>query len=407
MRTATLVLEHAQLHVIPDRGAAQTLAWEPQHPEWVSDAVVSLLQDSGGVPTSLVLVVGLAFLEAAQPALPPVASDVQHRMLLADHERFFVTDGPLAVVVDGAWAFACEATTMRDWWESFNAIATVRAVMALPTAIRLCGLTGTWAVPCGPGESGLVTVSSRGITDVRRSRTTNSARADHIASAGADAAASTASGATTGAAMPLDVPTCGRLLGTRDGVSLTDQLLDATLKARLVSQGRARHWRAAALVATGVLLFAWALSVRQARTIAALRVEHARLEALSSAPRAAQLRMVAAQQEQIILDAATGDADALASPLGALARIGAIVPADAFVQRLEWNGERWRIDGSAVDAARLVPLLDADSAIVDVQSLAPSTRFMDGGRPRNSFSIGFRFSGTPSAPMGAGSGHTP
>lgn len=395
MRTATLVLEHDQLHVVSDRGTMHTLAWEPLHPERVSDAVSSLLQTNGGLPKSLVLVVGLAFLEAALPGLPPVSPDVRQRMLLADPQRFFVADGAVAVAIDGTWAFACDSAMLQRWWQAFSAVASIRAVLALPTAVRMLGLTGAWTVPSAPGETGAIAVSSQGIADVRRARGSTAKQVD------------TAAGKAAGKATPLDLAACARLLNTGATIALDDQLLDAALRERLAGRDRARFWRAATLAATGALLLAWALSFRQARTIAALETEQARLETLSHAPRAAQSRLMSALQEQGILDESARETDAHTSLPAALARLGAIVPGDAFVQRLEWNGQRWRIDGSASDASRLLPLLDADSAIADVQSLAPSTRFMDGGRPRSSFSIGFRMSGTPVVATNAIEGATP
>jgi hypothetical protein len=50
----------------------------------------------------------------------------------------------------------------------------------------------------------------------------------------------------------------------------------------------------------------------------------------------------------------------------------------------------WRIDGSALDAPRIVPLLDSSPAFDDVRIVAASTRFLDRGQQRESFSIAFR-----------------
>ena len=78
------------------------------------------------------------------------------------------------------------------------------------------------------------------------------------------------------------------------------------------------------------------------------------------------------------------------TPSAILARLGALLPKDAFVQRLDWDGNAWRIDGSASDAPRIVPLLDADAYFSDVRIVAASTRFLDAGKQRESFSIAFR-----------------
>jgi len=70
------------------------------------------------------------------------------------------------------------------------------------------------------------------------------------------------------------------------------------------------------------------------------------------------------------------------------------------MQRLEWNGSEWRIDGSANDAAVLVPLLDADAQFVGVRAAAPSTRYLENGRSRSSFSIVFQTAGDSVAVRG-------
>ena len=103
-----------------------------------------------------------------------------------------------------------------------------------------------------------------------------------------------------------------------------------------------------------------------------------------------------AQGEQTAIAAADRGAARADAPPAVLARLGAVLPRDAFMQRLEWTGTEWRIDGSANDAAALVPLLDADAAFVNVRAAAPSTRYLENGRPRSSFSIVFQ---TTSAPL--------
>ncbi|HEY0930616.1 MAG TPA: PilN domain-containing protein [Gemmatimonas sp.] len=387
MPAATLMLEQDRVVILPVTGATRTVSWEPHHPERVIEAVSAVLRADGGAPKSLTLLIGLAFLEAARPELPPVGDDVRQRMVAADHERFFVLVGPVAASVDGAWAFACEATLVQRWWDAFGTIAPVGAVMALPSAVRMAGLRGTWRVPTAAGEIGTIVVSAAGIGEVRRSRAAQETRADERA--------------------PLDVAACARVLGTRGAVTLANQLLDAELRSRLVRRDRSRRWRAGAMVAAALLFCVWAMSYRQARMITALETQRAQLEAQAGGPRAAQSRLMSALLEQRILDDASRASRTGSSPLTVLSALGRLVPPDAFVQRLEWNGERWRIDGSAADVSRLVPLLDADPAIVDVQSLAPSTRFMDGGRARSSFSLGFRVTPNTDATTPAATGATP
>ena len=61
-----------------------------------------------------------------------------------------------------------------------------------------------------------------------------------------------------------------------------------------------------------------------------------------------------------------------------------------FVQRLDWDGTVWRIEGSAANAPAIVPMLDSDALFSDVRIVAATTRFLDMGRQRESFSISFQ-----------------
>ncbi|MBY0492250.1 MAG: PilN domain-containing protein, partial [Gemmatimonadaceae bacterium] len=108
---------------------------------------------------------------------------------------------------------------------------------------------------------------------------------------------------------------------------------------------------------------------------------------------AAQARLLRADRESALLQRANADAAHPGAPSLVIARLGALLPPSAFVQHLEWDGRQWKIDGSAIDAAGLVPRLDAVPVFEQVRSLAPSTRFLDGGTPRSSFSIGFAVRG--------------
>ena len=118
-----------------------------------------------------------------------------------------------------------------------------------------------------------------------------------------------------------------------------------------------------------------------------------RLTQLSSDAAPAQraaLRLDRALAEQQLLGVADSLNSAGTTPSAMLARLGVLLPRDAFVQRLDWDGNAWRIDGSAADAPRIVPLLDADAHFSDVRIVAASTRFLDAGKQRESFSIAFR-----------------
>lgn len=386
-RRAVLVLESHRVQVVHDTGARSTheVSWNPDAPADIVEAVRDILTQSGGVPRELTLIVGLGFLEPVRHDLPSVPASVRHRMLRADRDRFFVCEGDVATALDGDWACATDAARLRRWWDAFERIAPIHAVLTLPSAVRMAGLVGTWRTEAGRDEGGLVVVDGSGLAEIRRSRLAST----HPASTGGHRAARAADALPA----PLDVQALARIIAGRSNIPAADQLLDTTLGLRLERRERRRLWRSALLAAVALLALGWAANQRQSRTLIALEAEQARLETAGAPPRAAQQRLFRALDERRILDASARAAHAADAPMAVLARLGTLIPADAFVQRLEWDGTRWRIDGSAINASRLVPLLDADSVIDDVQSLAPSTRFLDAGRARSSFAIGFRVAG--------------
>ena len=170
-----------------------------------------------------------------------------------------------------------------------------------------------------------------------------------------------------------------------------DSLLgDATLAARFASVRRMRWLRSAALLCVASAALLWSANRWRDRTLASLTQRAAVLEVRTAPARQAQGRLSRAWAERLLLTAADSATSAGADPATVLARLGALLPTDAFVQRLEFDGVSWRIDGSASNAPRIVPLLDADVHLQDVRILAASTRFLDGGRQRESFSIAFR-----------------
>lgn len=386
-RRAVLVLESHRVQVVRDATARsmREVPWNPDAPADIVEAVRDVLTQSGGVPRELTLIVGLGFLEPARHDLPPVPAPVRHRMLRVDRDRFFVCEGDVATALDGDWACATDATRLRRWWDAFERIAPIHAVLALPSAARMAGLVGTWQTEAGRDEAGSIVVNGRGLAEIRRSRTMST----HPTSTGDRRTPRTADALPA----PLDVAALARIIAGRSDIPAADQLLDTTLGLRLERRERRRIGRSALLTTAALLALGWAVNHRQTRTLIALEAEHARLEAAVAPPRAAQQRLFRAIDERRILDASALAAHAADAPMAVLARLGTLIPEDAFVQRLEWDGTRWRIDGSAINASRLVPLLDADSVIDDVQSLAPSIRFLDAGRARSSFAIGFRVAG--------------
>ncbi len=375
-RPLCLLLESDVVYALAregDGGAAR-VAWHPEAPVPMVDA----LRAAFGAPTALVVIVGLAFLEIAEPSLPPVPNDVRVRMLQRDSDRFFALREPAAVATDGSVAFAMPSALLASWLAALSAWSPVRAVVTVGEAAALAGHDGRWMVPAGPGSIGHLTIRDGRVHEARRAR---GSVADTERTLAITAIAAGAWRASAGA---LDV-----------------QLLDATMRTRVQRQRRRRWWQSTAFAAAALMLLAWSVDRWRERQLVALQREAQTLELATADARAAQERLVRAESEQ----SAIADADRRAvlpgAPPAVLARLGALLPRDAFIQRLEWNGSEWRIDGSANDAAALVPLLDADARFVSVRAAAPSTRYLENGRSRSSFSIVFQAAGQPAAARGA------
>jgi hypothetical protein len=79
-----------------------------------------------------------------------------------------------------------------------------------------------------------------------------------------------------------------------------------------------------------------------------------------------------------------------ANPHAALAAISAALPREATVLSARANGNDWQIDGTTSDASRLVPLLDQHARFDSVRFLSASSRYRDGSRSYETFSIALR-----------------
>ena len=354
-------------------GSVTRVPWRPDTPAPMIDALRAVY----GAPSALVVIVGLAWLEWAEPQLPPVANDLRVRMLLRDSDRYFALRLPAAVATDGAVAFAMPSARLTSWIEALSAWSPVRAVVTIGQAAALAGCNGEWTVPAGEQATGALGIRNGQVQAVRRVR----------------------GGAADGEQrLSLNDVAEGAWRAVDAGLDL--QLLDAAMRQRLQRQRTRRWWQAAAGAAAALMLVVWSADRWRERQFVAWEREAHALTLATTGARAAQERLGRAVREQSALAEASRRAAQPDAPAAVLARLGALLPRDAFVQRLEWNGAEWRIDGSANDAALLVPLLDADAQFVNVRAAAPSLRYREGGRARSSFSLVFQAAGETAAARG-------
>ncbi len=345
-------------------GAPLDIPWNPNAP---ADAAARVAV-AFGTGASMVLVIGLGFLEVARPELPPMSAADRHALLRRDADRYLPLDGELAIAWTDGLAFALPAVQLNEWVREFERVGRVEAIATLPQLCAGAAESGAFVVDAGHEERGVVTIHGGRVESVRR-----------IPNASGDAPPERA----------LDLPRALRAALSFVDAPLTSQLLDTGLFARLQARRGWRMARAAALLAASLLMVGWSAARWRTRERDALVQRVAQLRGDASGAQASAARLASARIEQRLLASTDSALAADVRAEAVLARLSTLLPSDAFVQRLEWDGSSWRLDGSADDAPRIVPLLDADAHFANVRIVAASTRFLDAGRQRESFSIAF------------------
>jgi Tfp pilus assembly protein PilN len=93
-----------------------------------------------------------------------------------------------------------------------------------------------------------------------------------------------------------------------------------------------------------------------------------------------------AQEEQALARAQRERPQQLATLLAVSVRL----PADAHIQMLRATGREWQLDGVAVNAARLIPALEAHESLEGVRFLEATRRADRRGEIRENFSLALR-----------------
>ena len=358
--------------------AAIEVPWNPARP---ADAVAALRQALG--PTSrIALSVSLAYLHIKQAKLPPAPVAERRRILALEPDRFFpVQDQALAVSLanDDNLAFAIDADQLERWVSAFEEWAPVEVIEPAPLSIaRALGPTagGTFAIAAGPDEQGVIELQHGRVRSARRMFGNGDAQAASVpATAGVGPSHLAAYGAALGVAEPLDA-----------------MLLTDSQTARLRMRRFRRVVTAAVVCAIAFILAIWSVDRSRQRQLDRIRQE---IVALTPNAREAidlRDRLAATEREA---SAITQLAAQRPDPLPVLAALSAQLPAGATVLNIRSNGSDWQIEGRAGDAAAIVPLLDRDERFDDVRFLSASSRFREGDRTYETFSIAFRVRTTP------------
>jgi hypothetical protein len=346
--------------------------WNPDRP---ADAVAVLAGQMGRVGR-IALAVGLDHLHVKHVALPPASQGVRRQMIAVEPDRFFpVQDERVVVALDGDVAFAMDQALLDRWVEALETWAPVESVdaspIALTRALRPSG-DGAYVFPLGADAYGTIEVMQGRLLATR-----------HVPGPGTAADARPLP--SVGAVAPELLAAWGAALRL-DGHLASMLLSDA--QRRTIERRRARRLAGAAAACVLALGFAlWAADRSRDGVLARLAGERAAL-APGAAPAAAlQARLAALEQEASV---ARTVASNRTDPLRVLAALGERLPRDVTVLNARAVGDDWRIDGTATNAAAILPALDGDPRFADARFLGATSRFRDGARTYESFSLAFR-----------------
>ncbi|MFP5355970.1 MAG: hypothetical protein ACLGIK_12620 [Gemmatimonadota bacterium] len=352
------------------------IAWTPADP----DAGIAALRGWAGNVDAIAVAVGLGMLHVARAELPPSPDEARERMLALESERFFATSAALTVSLapGGEVAFAADAGALDGWCAALERWAPLVRVDPAPVALaRALGtkVSGEYRIDAAPGEHGYVAIRDGRVTAVRRIPLTL--------------------GDSPGAALPARDGVPGSHLAAWGALSGEDAAAGGTLaapprRATLTARRRRRLWGAAAAAAAGLALAVTSADRWRERTLRALEDEIATLRD-GAAPGEAALAARQRLDAEIAIIARSGRAHSGAmGTLGALAAISNALPADAVILNAHAVGREWQVDGTAASAAALVPRLDQDGRFEQVRILGASSRFRDGARTRETFTIALR-----------------
>jgi hypothetical protein len=348
--------------------------WDPAHPA----ASVAALAGRLGRVGRVALAIGLDHLHVKHVDLPPAAASLRRRMIAVEPDRFFpVQDARVVVGIAGGVAFAIDEATLERWIEAFETWAPVESVEASPIALARA-LTksgdGTYTFALGAGDAGALEMRGGVLATVR-----------HTTPLSVGAIAGARPLPRVGAVTPDALPAWGAargLDGDLDAMMLSDARRQTVVRRRL---RRLAGATAACVMASGFAL--WALDRSRDDLLARLTERQAALETRAAPAAALQARLAALDNQDAVARAVTASRP---DPLRVLAALGERLPRDVTVLNARAIGDEWRIDGTATNAAAILPALDGDARFADARFLAATARFREGGRTYESFSLAFR-----------------
>ncbi len=352
------------------------IKWDPRAP----DDAVDVLRKHLGAVSGIGLSVGVEFLHLKNVRLPPVSTTEKRSILMLEPDRFFVIEGGDVVVSvrEGSdLVFAADATIVQSWIAAFERWAPVENVEAAPAslarAMSSAGVRdGSFRLGTATEEYGILELKGGTLLSARR------VSGEH---AGDDPKLP----AAVRGVESLFVPAFGAVLGA--GESPDEMLISDATHARIRRRRVGSVTRAAINFALALGFAIAAVDRSRSRLLESLEQEIATVAPLAAGGASLQTRLAAMDVE---VAASQNVIAARANPVAVLAAISRRLPAGATVMSVRADGANWQMEGTARDAGALIPALSADRNFDDVRFLSASSRYRDGNRTYETFSIALR-----------------
>ncbi len=348
------------------------IRWDPRAPR---DAVLLLRQQLGAV-SAIGISVGLSFMHAKHVQLPPVSSSERRGILMLEPDRFFAMDSEQIAVSapsDSDLVFAADAVQVDSWVSAFEQWGPVVVIEPAPaSAARVVASrgvrSGVFEMGSADAEKGIIKLEEGALVSARLGDEESTSAAQPLPVSG---------GVSRDFALAYGVA-----LGS--GARLDEMLLSAAAMRRIQSRRQMGLARAAATFFLSLAFVVISFDRSRARVLERGREEIAQLAPQVAGPATLQARMAQLDLESsTVRSASTAHPD----PLVVISAISRRLPRDAVVMSLRADGDEWEIDGTARDAAAIVPALDSDPSLENVRFLSASSRFNEGNRTYETFSV--------------------
>lgn len=351
------------------------IKWNPAVPR---DAVAVLRQHLGRV-TAIGVAVGLGFTHVKHVPLPPVPDEERRGILTLEPDRFFAIEGGeivAATMRDSDLVFAADAQMVESWVAELEKWGIVGSVEPAPVSLSRVIEMGTapdgvYRIEASDGEVGSIEFATGSLRTARR------------VSAG-ESLGELRSAPTVGNVPPEFVTAYGAALGLDAPVA--EMLVTPALARRMQRRRQMSIARSAVNVLLAFAFAAAALDRSRSRLLEREQAEIALLTPRAAGGAALQSRLAKLDMELSV----AGDGGSRADPVAVLAALSRRLPPDATVMSVRADGDTWQVDGTARDAGRIVPALDADPGFDDVRVLSGTSRFTEANRTYETFSVALR-----------------